>query len=35
MKARGDALDGARFESILTRHGLLDAWRTFQHPFFE
>ena len=29
------ALDGARFESILARHGLLDAWRTFQHQFLE
>jgi hypothetical protein len=29
------ALDGARFESILTRHGLLDSWRTFQHQFLE
>lgn len=27
------ALDAARFESILARHGLLDRWQTFQRQF--
>jgi hypothetical protein len=27
------ALDGGRFEAVLTRHGLLDRWREFQGQF--
>jgi hypothetical protein len=27
------ALDAARFQAILDRHGLLDAWRRFERQF--
>ena len=29
------ALDSSRFEAILTRHGLLEAWQNFERQFLD